>query len=363
MFVASCRLRTQVCSSRFVSPFLLLAVSAFSFGQGTKTVSGQSPAPAIAADAAAWKALPPVQEGSGQPLPAWIRALAPTLPQTAAAMIDLDYAQRVDNPLPPRLRALLRWVAADANRCAYGKAYAREDYERAGGRGEELDHLEGRLARLSEAERLAVRFVRQLTEAAYTVRDDQVQRLAELYGEKQLVAIVLVAAYANFQDRLVESLQIQLAANEPLPPLRVRFRQPAPAAGSSTSSKVSDAPKPKRSLPAASPPPVPTRLEDPGWTAVPFEELRTRVTRQTERRQARIAVPDWETVRPLLPPENYPPDKPLRIRWSLLAYGYQPRLTGAWVAGLRAYHRDTDLDEVQLESMFWVVTRSLRCFY
>jgi len=56
-------------------------------------------------------------------------------------------------------------------------------------------------------------------------------------------------------------------------------------------------------------------------------------------------------------------DKPMRIRWSLLTYGYQPRLTAAWLNGLRAFREESDLEAVFHESMFWVVTRSLQCFY
>src|SRR5262245_14512487 len=88
-------------------------------------------------DAQAWKELPPVLEGSGQPLPAWIRILADSLPKTAAAMVELDHAQRAENPLSPQLRAKLRWIAAHANRCPYAMAYARADFVRAGGKPED----------------------------------------------------------------------------------------------------------------------------------------------------------------------------------------------------------------------------------
>ena len=93
----------------------------------------------VPTDAEAWKLLPPVEKGFGQPLPAWVRSLAGTLPKTAAAMLDLDHAQRAENPLPPRLRAKLRWIAAHANRCKYTAAYARADYVRAGGQGKDID--------------------------------------------------------------------------------------------------------------------------------------------------------------------------------------------------------------------------------
>ena len=315
----------------------------------------------VLSDAEAWKRMPHAEEGGGQRLPVWIRALAVSLPQTAAAMLDLDHAQRVESPLPPLLRAKLRWIAADANRCEYGRAYARFDYVQAGGKAEDIDNLTRRLDRLPEAERLALQLARQLVEAAYTVTDAEVARLIELYGEKQVVAIVLVAAYANFQDRLLLALGVSVEPGGPLPPLKARFRKPPPPEKSAEAKK--EKPKRKVSPPAKDPPPIPKKIEDPEWTALPFDSLRERLHHQIARRQARVRIPSWETVRDALPDSVPKPDMPIRIRWSLLTYGYQPRLTAAWLGGLRAFRKESDLDPVFHESMFWVVTRSLQCFY
>jgi alkylhydroperoxidase family enzyme len=321
----------------------------------------------VLTDAEAWKAMAPAEEGGGQPLPAWIRALAGSLPKTAAAMTDLDHAQRVESPLPPKLRAKLRWIAANSNRCEYAKAYARADYLRAGGKAEEIDDLLRRLDALPEGERLALRFVRKLTEAAYAVTDAEVARLVELYGDKQVVAIVLVAAYANFQDRLLLALGVNVEPGGPLPPLKVTFRKPAPAKAppekNDADKNPPEKPKRKTSPPAKDPPPLPTKVDDPEWAAIPFDDLRERLSGQKERPKGRLAIPDWEVVRKNMPPGSPPRDQPLRIRWSLLCYGYQPRLTGAWLGGLNAWHQESDLDPVFHESMFWVVTRSLQCFY
>jgi alkylhydroperoxidase family enzyme len=323
----------------------------------------------VLTDAEAWKCMPPADEGSDQPLPAWVRALAWSLPKTAAAMIELDYAHRAQSPLPERLRAKLRWVAADANRCEYAKAYARADYVRAGGRAEDIDDLPRQLGQLPEEERLALQLVRQLVLEAYSVTDAQVKRLVQLYGERQVVAIVLVAAYANFQDRLLLALGVPVEKDGPLPPVKVRFRKPPPPAKPAEPSKDApggksgEAPKRNLSPPAKNPPPVPEKVDDPEWTAVSFDSLRERLKHQIARRQARVHVPDWETVRDGLPEGMPKPEKPIRIRWSLVTMGYQPRLSVAWTGGLRAFHQDSDLDPVFHESMFWVVTRSLQCFY
>jgi alkylhydroperoxidase family enzyme len=328
------------------------------------------PAPArvpVLDDKEAWKVLPAAEEGAGQPLPVWIRALAGSLPKTAAAMINLDYVQRTENPLPPRIRARLRWVAADVNRCEYARVYARADYVRSGGKSEDLDDLTGKLDKLPEDERLALQLVRQLGERAYTVTDAQMARLVKLYGEEKVVAIVLVAAYANFQDRLLLALGVEVEKGGPLPPVKVRFRKPPPQATSkdkdSPKDKAKEAPKRKLSPPAKNPPQVPEKVDDPEWTAVSFDTLRDHLKDQMASRPGRIRIPTWETVLDNLPEGAPKPEKPSRIIWSLVTMGYQPKLSMPWSAGLRAFREESDLDAVFHESMFWVVTRSLQCFY
>ncbi len=317
----------------------------------------------VLSDAQAWQSLPAALEGGGQALPVWIRALADSLPKTAAAMIDLDHAQRAESPLPPRLRAKLRWIAAHANRCDYAKAYARADFVRAGGKAADIDNLPDRLDKLPEKERLALQLGRQLTLAAYSVTDAQIARLVELYDEKQVVAIVLVAAYANFQDRLLLALGVSVEPDGPMPAVKVRFRKPPPAPASTPKDKeTKKGPKRKRSAPAKNPPPVPKVVDDPEWAALSFATLQERLAGQKKQRRARIPIPDWKAVREKLP-AGMPRDKPMRVQWSLLNYGYQPRLTAAWIGGLRAFRQESDLELVQQESLFWVVTRSLQCFY
>jgi alkylhydroperoxidase family enzyme len=312
----------------------------------------------------AWRTLPPAEEGAGKPLPAWVRALSVALPQTAAAMIELDYAQRAESELPPRFRAMLRWAAADSNRCEYARVYARADFVRAGGQAEDIDRLWNRLDRLPEAERLAVQLVRQLCEAAYSVSDAEIARLVQLFGEKQVMAIVLVAAYANFQDRLLLGMGIAVEPEGPLPAVLVRFRKPPPPAKDKGAAEPNKEPAPRKvSAPAKDLPPVPARVDDPEWTAVPYAQLQERLAEQKDRPKARIPIPSWEEVRKNLPAEMAKRPTPLRIRWSLLNYGYQPRLSTAWLGGLRAFRRESDLEVVYQESLFWVVTRSAQCFY
>jgi hypothetical protein len=81
------------------------------------------------------------------------------------------------------------------------------------------------------------------------------------------------------------------------------------------------------------------------------------------RPHARIRIPEARDVRPNLPDYLPKPDSQLRIVWHLVTYGYQPRLTAAWSGTGRAFRDDCDLDPVFRGSLFWVVTRAVRCFY
>ncbi len=318
-------------------------------GQSSKTTTGFP----LLTQNEAWKRLPAAEKGAGQPLPAWARALADTLPRTTAAMLELDYLQRVRSPLDPVLRGKMRWVAAHANRCAFGEAQAVADLRRAGAGDNAVRSLGRDEDALAPAEKAALAFARKMTVAADTVSDAEVARLLEWYGDRQVVAMVLLLAYANFQDRLVLSLGLP-AAEGALAPPEVRFAKPAP-----------DAPPPvaaPRQAPAAAAPAGELAdLVDPEWTAVEFAELQKAMEHQRER-APRIGVPAWEEVRERLPP-GYPVKNPIRIKWSLVCLGYQPELAAAWGNCLRTFGREANQDRVFEESLFWVITRTIHCFY
>ena len=57
------------------------------------------------------------------------------------------------------------------------------------------------------------------------------------------------------------------------------------------------------------------------------------------------------------------PKAPIRIKWSLVCVGYQPRLALAWSACMRSFGEEAKQDRVFEESLFWVVTRTIHCFY
>jgi alkylhydroperoxidase family enzyme len=298
--------------------------------------------------AVAWKRLPPAEQGPGQPLPSWARALAGPLPRTTAAMLELDFAQRARSPLDPKLRGRLRWEAARANGCARGAACALADLRRAGLGETEIQALGRDEAGRPEAERAALAFARKMMRAADTVTDAEVAGLLKHFGDKQTVAIVLLLAYANFQDRLLLHLGLGAEASEALPPLEVRFRKKDEKAGR----------QPAGSGPVRKGPP-PAATPDDEAAALALARLQEKLEAQRQR-PPRIRVPTWDELRKQGAPER--PD-PLRIRWSLVCSGYQPELARGWFGCLRTFAEEAAQDRVLEESVFWVLTRRLNCFY
>lgn len=300
-------------------------------------------------NAAAWRHLPPVSLGAGQPLPAWARATAETLPRTTAAMLELDYLHRAGSPLDPRLRGMMRWSAAHANRCAFTETQALADLRLAGVGVEAIDALTRDPRRLSPDEQAAVEFARKLTSAAYTVTDEEMAQLIKTHGEKQVVAMVQLLAHANFQDRLIHALGA--AAEEPLLPLPVVFDK-------KTVSGSTQAPPRKTPTPPPGPEPA-SRITDPEWLAFDYDALQKRLGGQ-KAREPRIRVPTSEELNKQNP--DAPPQK-IGIRWSLVCSGYQPKLAQGWSACTRAFGEEAQQNRAFEELQFWVVTRSLNCFY
>jgi alkylhydroperoxidase family enzyme len=295
----------------------------------------------------AWKRLPATEKGQGQALPAWARATAASLPRTTAAMLELDYLHRAESSLAPRLRGMMRWAAADANRCPTTAAQALADLQRAGVERTDIDLLLQDAGQLPLAERDAVAFARKLTSAAYTVTDEEVAQLLKTHGEKNVVAMVQLLAHANFQDRLI--LALGLGSEEPLPPLDVKFVKKGIGAAA----------------PPRQPPPPPlgpgpaARITDPEWLALDASALQKNLALQRGR-APRIRVPSWEEL------ARQNPDAPARkigIKWSLVCSGYQPRLAQGWSACTGGFREDAHLDRAFEELQFWIVTRSLYCFY
>lgn len=292
----------------------------------------------------AWKRLPG-SPATAEPLPAWARMLAGPLPLTTARMLELDALHRTGERLDPRLRGLVRWAAADANRCGYAKAVAAADLRRAGMSEAEVQALTCDPGRLSPGERAATAFARKMMREAHAVTDEEVKQLVLLCGEERVVALVALLAHASFQDRIFLAANVQVEPDGPLPPLMVSFAKP----------------EPKPPAHAA----VPTAKVGPGPHSLAAETewlgLQERLGEQRAR-VGRIRIPSREEVLKRLG-ENHPAAWQVGINWSRVCYGLQPELTDAWFACVAAYRQEAKLDRVFEQSIFWVVTQSLQCFY
>jgi alkylhydroperoxidase family enzyme len=306
----------------------------------------------LPSDEECWRKLPPTEKGGGQALPSWARAMANAMPRTTAAMLRLDYVHRTRSPLGPLLGGKMRWVAGRANRCEYSMAYSEADLRRAGIDEAELRSLKGELADLLDPERAALEFASQMTVDASKVTDAEVARLIAWYGEQKVVAMVLLLAHANFQDRLLLALGTSVEPGGPNVPLEIQFDPKA------------DPPVvPPRKRDEGRPiPEEPTRVDDPFWLSMAFDDLQGRLTEQRDR-PSRIRIPSWEEVLRVIPPEMPRPEKPIRIQWSLVTMGFQPELATAWSACTRAFREESKQDRVFEESLFWIVTRTIHCFY
>ncbi len=313
--------------------------------------TGQSPI-RVSTDAETWERLPTLASGERGPLPAWAKSIATQLPRTAAAMLELDHAQRNLGPLDAKLRAKMRWIVANANRCEYSKSYALADLRRAGGTEAECDQLLGDSEHWSDVERSSLEFAKLMTLAAPTIDDATFERLKIQYGERQVAAMVLLAAYGNFQDRIILGLNLRLGDHEPMEALPVKFVEGALQIGPiMPSERGADVYKTDDELV------VP---RDENWMSVTFSELQRRLEQQRSR-SPRLPIPTWESIAAKLP--SAMAAKPTRIHWSLVNYGYAPELAIPWTIATRTHWSEAPAERILEESAFWVQTRAIECNY
>lgn len=303
-------------------------------------------------DAAVWKLLPPTVEGGGGPLPSWAKAVATRLPRVAAAMLELDHAQRTASPLDPKLRARMRWVIAHANRCDYSQAYALSDLRRAGATQAEVDVLTGDPSLWPEADRDPLEFARLHTLAAPTITDALFSRLRDRFGDKGVAAMVLLGAYGNFQDRIVLGLGLPMEIDGPLEPLKVVFEPSA--------IPVVPPVPPESTVPALLQGGDDLVSDDPEWASISYDELQVRLETQRAR-ECRLPIPTWDQVKKNLPPAAAA--RPTRIVWNLVCSGYIPELAVPWTRATRTLWSESPPDRIFEESLFWVQTRAVQCNY
>ena len=304
----------------------------------------------LLSDADAWKRLPAATTGSGQPLPPWARALAGSLPKTAAALLPLDYAHRTGGPLDPKLRAAMRWAVADANGSAYGRAVAAADARRAGATDAQLTAVASDLAGWSPAEQLALKFARGMSKNSAGVTDAEFAALVDAFDPKKAAAMVLLTAHGNFQDRLFACLG---TTGDPLPPLAVTFA-PGGLDSEVTRPKVVK-------TPLAKPNGTGRLLDADKWAAEGYDALQAKVKAQTDK-QTRLPVPTREQVQAGLPAGYH---TALGVVWNRVVLGYAAELAMPWETVLRTSGGEQfgKIDRLFNISLFWVTTKVIDCPY
>jgi len=325
---------------------------------GAVVGSSESPGTQVPllSDAEAWERLPRATKGAGQPLPSWVRMLAGELPRTTAALLQLDWAQRTQSPVPPRLRAAMRWVSARANHCAYAEAYAAADAPR-----DMVDDAKFRALGLdgqpgwSAGERTALEFARKMTVDSDSVTDAEFSELVQHFGEKQAASMVLLMAYSNFQDRLLLSLGAPLEPGGPFPPVDVTF------AAEAFVNQTTPPPELKRSS-LLEPTGQDLVDDDAEWTALSYPMLQDRLEQQRQK-PTRLRIPAWDEVARNLPDGLMP--RPSDIVWYRIVFGYAPELAVPFEVFMRTAGAEASAkwDRIFGSSLFWVTTRAVKCPY
>ena len=305
-----------------------------------------------------WQVLPKAIEGTGQPLPTWARMLAREMPRTAAAFLELDLAQRTQSPVDPKLRAAMRWVAARDNRCEYAQATAMADGLRAGATAEDWKSLASSERVLwSEKEKAALDFAHAMTVDSDSVTDDTFSDLVQKFGDRETASMVLLMAYANFQDRLLLCLGAPLEETGPLPPVKLKFAAEGLVL--------------QTSPPSNKPPQIPGSDASTGQdmihdespnTWLTYPQLQERLQKQRAR-ETRLRIPNWDEFAQRLPVGLM--EKPSDIVWYKIAFGYAHELAVPFEIYMRTAGAEvaSNWDRSFGNCIFWMVTDAVKCPY
>ena len=286
------------------------------------------------------------------PLPQWALVLAEPLPNATVALLRLDSLHRSANPIGNVLAAKIRWAVADTLHCDFQSAYATADLMLLGLDRRDVKIFPDDSDARERLDQEVVAFARKLTEAAYSVTDEEVSKLVDQIGLEQVVGIVHTVAFANFQCRLAQGLKCELDVSEPaVPPLDL----------STNTGNPNDPPAPQRpAFPASVEDKYLARLSNPTeWNRFQVEDIKQGLTKQ-QNRAGRVPIPTDEQLDGFTDEEL---QRSGRVIWSRVSLAYQPELTRAWFRLMNAFRSDSAMDQVFCNSLFLVVTRSNDCFY
>lgn len=145
-------------------------------------------------------------------LPAWMRLMA-YFPQVGSQQIAAIQLTRTTGKTSPRVKAIVAWVSARANRSWSMLATASDQLVAAGIAHPTAIDEQGSSAELSPAENAVAKFVHKLTVTPQQIVDRDIARLRDVISDHEVAEVVYLACTANMLDRLHEVLN--------LPPERV----------------------------------------------------------------------------------------------------------------------------------------------
>jgi alkylhydroperoxidase family enzyme len=301
----------------------------------------------------AWERLPAARVGQGASLPTWARILSSELPRSTAALLQLDYAQRTQGPVPLGLRAGMRWVAAHANGAKYAEVQALADARRAGVDDDRIAGLgKDGYPGWTDEERRALDFARNMSVGSSEVSDAEFADLVSGFGDRASASMVLLMAYSNFQDRLLICLQVTPAGAE-APAAEIDFDLEVLARTGEPPTGLP--PWPKSNGTNDVPP-------DQDWSRVSYESLQDKLEVQRQK-PTRLRIPEWREFAASLPNGLF--DRPSDIVWYRIVFGYAPELAIPFEVYLRTAGSEIGprWNGMFGGSLFWVVTRGIDCPY
>ena len=220
---------------------------------------------------------------------------------------------------------------------------------------EELEALRrGDDSRKPPAVKAALEFARKMTVDSAGVTDGEFAALVQEYGEKKTAAMVLLMAYANFQDRLLLCLGSPLETGGPKPPLEVAF-----SAGAFRSKPADPLASPMFPFEPSTGKP---RVEsDPEWASLTYEQLQVRLQGQEAKgdpaARAKLGGGPARAAAGLHEAEP----RRLELGRPRLRTRVSSRL-GDPDASQRA-ETNSNLDRIFGVNLFWVTTRTINCPY
>jgi alkylhydroperoxidase family enzyme len=351
MFVAA--FKSSVIKNIVLRIIIMTLVFGVAGGVPASQAESDRPRVPVLSDAEAWKLLPQASKGSGQPLPSWARMMASNLPRTTAAFLHLDLAQRMKSPIPPALRAAMRWIAADVNHCDYAQAYAVADARRIGVDEAKLKGLgEKGYPGWSAPEQAALEFARKMSADSDSVTDPEFAELVKHFGEKQAASMVLLMAYSNYQDRLLLCLGAPMESGGPLPPVDVSFPPQAFVVETTPPPPLNKAPLPEPTGKDLVP-------DGPEWKLLSYDLLQEKLEAQRQK-PTRLRVPEWDEVARNLPEGLM--RRPSDIVWYRIVFGYAPELAVPFEIVMRTAGAEgsSKWDRIFGSGLFWVTTKAVK---